>query len=55
MLEAAQAALGDRPLSVLTTAGELLSVTAARARPWDVAAANWMATALAVAGSTRTR
>ena len=36
-------------LSVLTTAGELVSVAAARARPWDVAAANWVATALAVA------
>ena len=49
VLDAAQAALGDRPLSVLTTAGELVSVEAARARPWDVAAANWVATALAVA------
>ena len=49
MLDAAQDALGDRPLSVLTTAGELVSVAAARARPWDVAAANWVATALAVA------
>ena len=38
-----------RPLSVLTTAGELVSMAAARARPWDVAAANWVATALAVA------
>ena len=34
---------------VLTTAGELISVEQARARPWDVAAANWVATALAVA------
>ena len=34
---------------MLTTAGELVSVAAARARPWDVAAANWVATALAVA------
>jgi hypothetical protein len=34
---------------VLTTAGELVPVAAARARPWDVAAANWVATALAVA------
>jgi probable H4MPT-linked C1 transfer pathway protein len=49
VLDAAEDALGDRPLSVLTTAGELVSVGAARARPWDVAAANWMATALAVA------
>ena len=50
VLDAAQDALGDRPLSVLTTAGELVSVAVARARPWDVAAANWVATALAVAG-----
>jgi len=49
VLDAAEDALGDRPLSVLTTAGELVSVQAARARPWDVAAANWVATALAVA------
>jgi (4-(4-[2-(gamma-L-glutamylamino)ethyl]phenoxymethyl)furan-2-yl)methanamine synthase len=49
VLDAAQDALGDGPLSVLTTAGELVSVAAARARPWDVAAANWVATALAVA------
>ena len=34
---------------MLTTAGELVSVAEARARPWDVAAANWVATALAVA------
>ena len=49
VLDAAEAALGDRPLSVLTTAGELVPMGEARARPWDVAAANWMATALAVA------
>jgi (4-(4-[2-(gamma-L-glutamylamino)ethyl]phenoxymethyl)furan-2-yl)methanamine synthase len=49
VLDAVQDALGDRPLRVLTTAGELVSVAAARARPWDVAAANWVATALAVA------
>src|SRR3954463_7707985 len=49
VLEAAEDALADRPLSVLTTAGELVSMEAARARPWDVAAANWVATALAVA------
>jgi (4-(4-[2-(gamma-L-glutamylamino)ethyl]phenoxymethyl)furan-2-yl)methanamine synthase len=51
VLDAAQAALGDRPLSVLTTAGELVPVEAARARPWDVAAANWVATALAAAAA----
>ena len=49
VLDAAQDALGARPLRVLTIAGELLPVEAARARPWDVAAANWVATALAVA------
>jgi (4-(4-[2-(gamma-L-glutamylamino)ethyl]phenoxymethyl)furan-2-yl)methanamine synthase len=47
VLDAASDALGD--VSVLTTAGELVSVDAARGRPWDVAAANWVATALAVA------
>src|SRR3954469_6872254 len=51
VLAAAEEALGDRPLSVLTTAGELVAVGEARSRPWDVAAANWMATALAVAGT----
>ena len=49
VLDAVEDALGDRPLSVLTTAGDLVSMTAARARPLDVAAANWVATALAVA------
>jgi (4-(4-[2-(gamma-L-glutamylamino)ethyl]phenoxymethyl)furan-2-yl)methanamine synthase len=49
VLDAAEDAFGDRPLSVLTTAGELVTVAEARARPWDVAAANWVATALAVA------
>jgi probable H4MPT-linked C1 transfer pathway protein len=51
VLDAADDALGDRPLSVLTTAGELVSTAAARARPGDVAAANWVATALAVAAA----
>jgi probable H4MPT-linked C1 transfer pathway protein len=49
VLDAVEHALGDRPLSVLTTAGELVSAEAARARPREVAAANWVATALAVA------
>ena len=49
VLDAAEDALGERPLRVLTTTGELVSMGAARARPWDVAAANWVATALAVA------
>ena len=47
VLDAAEDALGDP--SVLTVAGELVPVAEARARPWDVAAANWVATALAVA------
>ena len=51
VLDAAEDALGDRPLSVLTTAGELVSTATARARPRDVAAANWVATALAVAAA----
>ena len=48
VLDAAEDALGD--VRVLTTAGELVSLETARARPLDVAAANWVATALAVAG-----
>jgi probable H4MPT-linked C1 transfer pathway protein len=48
VLDAAEAAL-PAPLSVMTTAGELVSVAEARARPLAVAAANWMAAALAVA------
>src|SRR3954471_12721452 len=51
VLAAAEEALGDRPLSVLTTSGELVSMGEARLRPWEVAAANWMATAVAVAGA----
>jgi probable H4MPT-linked C1 transfer pathway protein len=49
VLDAARDALGDGSLAVLTTAGDLVSVEEARARPWDVAAANWVATALVVA------
>jgi len=49
VLGAAEAVLGARQLLALTTAGELVSVTEARARPLDVAAANWVASALAVA------
>src|SRR5215211_5533531 len=48
VLDAAQDAFGTQPVSVLTTAGELVPMGVARARPWDVAAANWVATALAV-------
>src|SRR5919204_1283159 len=50
VLDAAEAALGDRRLLALTTAGELVPFAQARARALDVAAANWMASALAVAG-----
>src|SRR3954468_6130663 len=49
VLAAAHDALGD--LSVLTVEGELVALTEARARPLAVAAANWMATALVVAGT----
>src|SRR5262245_18785342 len=47
VLDAARDALGE--VSVLTTAGELVPLDEARERPWDVAAANWVATAMAVA------
>jgi (4-(4-[2-(gamma-L-glutamylamino)ethyl]phenoxymethyl)furan-2-yl)methanamine synthase len=50
VLDAAEAALGAPRLLALTTSGELVSFTEARARPLDVAAANWVASALAVAG-----
>jgi probable H4MPT-linked C1 transfer pathway protein len=50
VLDAAEAALDARQLLALTTAGELVPVREARARPLDVAAANWVASALAVAG-----
>jgi (4-(4-[2-(gamma-L-glutamylamino)ethyl]phenoxymethyl)furan-2-yl)methanamine synthase len=49
VLDAAEAALGAGRLLALTTAGELVTVAQARARPLDVAAANWVASALAVA------
>jgi probable H4MPT-linked C1 transfer pathway protein len=50
VLDAAEAALGERArLLVLTTGGALGGADEARARPLDVAAANWMASALAVA------
>jgi probable H4MPT-linked C1 transfer pathway protein len=48
VLDAAQAALRG-PLLVLTTAGELIEPATARERPLDVAAANWMASAMTVA------
>jgi hypothetical protein len=49
VLDAAEAALGDRPLLAFTTGGELVSPAEARARAPEVAAANWLASALAVA------
>jgi probable H4MPT-linked C1 transfer pathway protein len=49
VLDAVEAAVGGRGrLLVLTTAGELVSPAEARARPLDVAAANWVASGLAV-------
>jgi hypothetical protein len=48
VLDAARAALPG-PLRVLTTSGELIEPGAARERPLEVAAANWVASALAVA------
>jgi len=48
VLDAVEAAIGGAVVA-LTTAGELVSLAEARARPLDVAAANWMASALAVA------
>jgi probable H4MPT-linked C1 transfer pathway protein len=49
VIDATEVALGGRSPVVLTAAGELVGAAAARARPFDVAAANWMATALEVA------
>jgi probable H4MPT-linked C1 transfer pathway protein len=51
VLDAAQSALHGRPVRVLTTAGELVSLDSARAAPLMCAAANWMATAMLVARS----
>jgi probable H4MPT-linked C1 transfer pathway protein len=48
VLDAVEAAVAC-PLLVLTTAGELVGVAEAHARPLDVAAANWVAGAIAVA------
>jgi probable H4MPT-linked C1 transfer pathway protein len=47
VLDAVEAAVPGRVLA-FTTAGELVSLAEARARPLDVAAANWVASALAV-------
>src|ERR671914_1375419 len=49
VLDAVEAALDGPTLLVFTTAGELVPVDEARARAAEVAAANWMASAVAVA------
>jgi probable H4MPT-linked C1 transfer pathway protein len=49
VLDAVEAAFAGRPLHALTTAGALLAPAEARARPLELAAANWVASALAVA------
>jgi len=49
LLDAAEAAFRGRRLLALTTDGELVSFAEARTRPLAVAAANWVASALAVA------
>src|SRR5689334_12644573 len=51
VLDAAEHALPGRRLRVMTTAGELIAVDAARGAPLQCAAANWMATALLLARS----
>jgi probable H4MPT-linked C1 transfer pathway protein len=51
VLEAARRALPGHRVRVLTTAGELIGLDAARAEPLRCAAANWMASALLVARS----
>jgi probable H4MPT-linked C1 transfer pathway protein len=49
VLDAAEAALDGPPLLAFTTGGEVVPLDEARARAAEVAAANWMASALAVA------
>jgi (4-(4-[2-(gamma-L-glutamylamino)ethyl]phenoxymethyl)furan-2-yl)methanamine synthase len=51
VLHAARRALPGRRLRVITTSGELIDLSEARAAPLRCAAANWMATALLVARS----
>jgi (4-(4-[2-(gamma-L-glutamylamino)ethyl]phenoxymethyl)furan-2-yl)methanamine synthase len=51
VLDAAAQALAGRRLRVMSTAGELIGLTEARAAPLQCAAANWIATALLVARS----
>ena len=49
VLDAAEEALGGPELLAFTTHGELVPFAVARARAVEVAAANWLASALAVA------
>jgi (4-(4-[2-(gamma-L-glutamylamino)ethyl]phenoxymethyl)furan-2-yl)methanamine synthase len=49
VLDAAEDALDGPPLLAFTTAGEVVPLDEARARPAEVAAANWLVSALAVA------
>ncbi len=49
VLDAAEQALGERALRVITTGGELVGLNDARAAPLSCAAANWVATALLLA------
>jgi (4-(4-[2-(gamma-L-glutamylamino)ethyl]phenoxymethyl)furan-2-yl)methanamine synthase len=51
VLDAAAEAMPGRPVRVMTTAGELIGLDAARAAPLQCAAANWMASALLVGRS----
>ncbi|HWD75700.1 MAG TPA: hydantoinase/oxoprolinase family protein [Solirubrobacteraceae bacterium] len=51
VLGAARQALPGRSVRVMTTAGDLVGLEAARAAPLDCAGANWVATALLVARS----
>ena len=51
VLDAAEAAFGRAPLFAFTTAGEVVPLAEARARAPEVAAANWLASALAVAAA----
>lgn len=53
VLAAAGAVFGEVPLLALTVAGELVGPEIARERPLDLAAANWVATALAVGAVER--
>jgi probable H4MPT-linked C1 transfer pathway protein len=53
VLDAAEAALGGPPLLAFTTAGAVVPLEEARGRAPEVAAANWLASALAVAAEYR--